>query len=94
METAVIWKFPLVVEDRQVITVPLGAKLLTVQMQRDQILLWALVNPDEPVVSRRTIAIVGTGHEHKAELFSKAQYIGTVQDYGLVWHIFDIGDAA
>jgi hypothetical protein len=84
---SVIWKFPIEVADAQIVQMPLGAKILTAQMQRDQLCLWALVDPAAPIWPME-IAIIGTGHE--ARLARGMEYVATVQelDGALVWHVF------
>ena len=37
-----IYKYPLEVQDEQVVMLPTGAKILTVQSQKDRPCLWAL----------------------------------------------------
>jgi hypothetical protein len=81
-----IWKFPLRVTDVQTVRMPVGAVLLTVQIQHAMPTIWALVedaNPDEDV----TVRIYGTGHTVMANL-EYHRYLGTVQHLGLVWHVF------
>jgi hypothetical protein len=83
-----IWKFPLSITDQQQISMPEGAEILSVQVQRGQVCLWALVNPNL-AKKPRTIEIFGTGHEVDD---SPRTYIGTVQVHpmgsDLVWHVF------
>lgn len=83
-----IWKYPLVIADRQRIEMPKGAKILTVQAQDGQACLWALVNADEGEMETRDFVIYGTGH-YVSPL--PGVYIGTVQMAGgrLVWHVFE-----
>ena len=87
MTKRTIWKYPLEITDRQNVLMPEGAEILSAQMQRDTLCLWALVNPDAPE-QRREIEVLGTGN-HATE--SKRRYIATVQMCGgsLVWHIFE-----
>lgn len=84
-----IWKFPLAVTDFQKVDMPLGAKVLAVQPQGDQVCLWALVDPAAEN-DRRGFWIHGTGHpiEHEKHL---GAYIGTFQLRGgaLVFHVFE-----
>ena len=58
-----IYKYPLEVQDEQVVMLPTGAKILTVQSQKDRPCLWALVNPTAPNDMAVTIRLIGTGHE-------------------------------
>jgi hypothetical protein len=56
-----IFKYPLVVKSFQTLSIPYGAKLLTVQVQRDIPCLWAEID-SEKVSEFRSIEIFGTGH--------------------------------
>jgi hypothetical protein len=66
---------------------PVGARILSVQFQGNQLCLWVLVDLDERLVRRRTILIYGTGNPIDSEI--EMQYIDSVQDVQLVWHIFE-----
>lgn len=87
---ATIWKFPLsLVPDYQGVQMPAGSRLLAVQLQREFVVLWAIVQDTAPMV-RREIARFGTGEKLPP---NPGEYIGTVQvsDGHLVWHYFDQG---
>jgi len=86
----VVWKFPLKVEPKQNLILPLGAQVLCLQNQRDIPTIWALVNPKEERREKRLIQMVGTGHDELSP--SGGDYIGTFQyNHGsLVWHFFHI----
>lgn len=94
-----IHKFPLGLLEGQVVEMNQGAQIKSVQMQGENLCLWALVDTERPKVKRR-IYIYGTGHEiFPPHLY--APFIGTVQVEGgartlpsLVWHLFDGGEAA
>ena len=82
-----IWKFSAPITDRFQLVMPIGAKLLSVQLQNGDPQIWALVDPHADV-ERRTFAWVGTGLPVpvKAE---RAIFVGTVQlPSGLVFHLF------
>ena len=64
---------------------PLGAQILTIQLQNGSPTLWALVEPDNTLVDR-TISIVGTGWEVEDNM----EYICTYMDGPFVWHAFEI----
>lgn len=66
---------------------PLGATILTVQVQYGVPCIWFLCDPEAPV-ARRCIALYGTGHDVPP---NPGKYIGTVQfnDGGLILHAFD-----
>lgn len=81
-----IWKFPLAVTHVQMVQLPAGAEVLTVQVQHGGPCLWARVDPSNPPVARR-VFIHGTGHECHADA---AVYLGTFQlaDGEFVGHVF------
>jgi hypothetical protein len=83
-----IWKYKLELTDVQNILMPESARILSVQFQRRELCLWALLDPEEPKMRRR-IRIVGTGNP-MPDHGSIWWFIGTVQqeEYGLVWHVF------
>ena len=47
-----IWKFMMIAADRQIISMPIGAKVLCVKMQGDQPHLWAEVCSDAKLEHR------------------------------------------
>lgn len=83
----VVYKYPLVVTDRQLVKMPKEAKILTVQVQNGEPQMWALVNPDNET-EEVPIRIHGTGHNIPDA--DRLAYIGTFQmpRYGLVFHAF------
>lgn len=70
-------------------SIPVDAKLLSVQVQQESIMLWALVDPAKQTI-RRTFAIFGTDHPIPDSI--SVDHVGTVQMVGgrLIWHIFEI----
>lgn len=83
-----IWKFPLERKDGQLVYMPNGSQLLTVQNQNGTPTLWAIVDPEKAKAGRQIIC-VGTGHP-LSETMAQGKYLGTTQDGGglLVWHWF------
>ena len=83
-----IWKFPIETEDEQVINVPVGAEFLSVQVQHNQPCIWAKVDPQENVIVREKVVIVGTGHPAKHT--NGMMFLGTYQLAGgnFVGHVF------
>lgn len=82
-----IHKYPLKAEDRQRVSMPDEAELLTVQYQPGfGACLWALVDTAKPHAARK-IMIRGTGHPAE----DVGRYIATFQipDEGLVFHVFE-----
>ena len=88
--TEVIYKYPL--RPWSIfIDIPRDANILSAGAQKDDIVVWAAVNPAEPLVSR-LVAAHPTGIRIPFALRG-AQFVGTVQmDDGLVFHIFDGGE--
>ena len=84
-----IWKFVLPVEDFVGFEMPRGAQILTVQVQNNQICMWALVDPTAPK-DRRHFQVVGTGHPFKN--WQQCNYIGSVQmlQGELVFHVYEM----
>ena len=82
-----IFKYPLLVIDEPEVIMPEGAKILCVQTQYDQPVLWALVDDAKPLKSK-VFRIVGTG---RAIDFETEGYVGTFQvlEGGLVFHVFE-----
>lgn len=86
----VIYKYP-IANGRQVIWLPEGAKVLTVQAQNNEPQMWAIVDPDRPA-EPRTFIVFPTGLELRDAPGEQLNYIGTFQlERGaLVFHLFEI----
>ena len=84
-----LYKYPLDLscEQPQSLSLPAGAKILSMQVQHGRPCLWALVEPNA-ASECWTVRIVGTGAPF--ELQPHEAYLGTVQmnDGALVWHAF------
>ena len=91
-----IHKHPLVCPGRTSVMMPAGVEILSVQMQPSQgVMVWyqfttgAAGAAGAPGVQKHFVA-VGTGQEFH---LMAARYLATVQEGGLVWHIFeDLGE--
>jgi hypothetical protein len=84
-----VWKFPLASTVVTKLQLPVGAQVLTVQMQYDEPQLWVLVDPQAPKEERR-FQLVGTGHEFEPQ--GALKYINTIQVQGglFVFHLFEV----
>lgn len=84
-----IWKWTLALVGQQTLELPVGARILTVQMQGDAPQLWAACNSETTSKESRHIAIYGTGHPLPDD---PGQYIATFQmhDGALVFHAFEV----
>ncbi len=84
-----IWKYPLQIVDRQLISVPNPVQALSVDFQGETLCLWYEVRPGDAMIEIE-VRIVGTGHPYS---FNQFHYVGTVQQLfsergNLVWHVF------
>lgn len=70
-----IYKEPLLITGEQTITLPLQAKILHLDCQRDNVCVWYECDTELPT-KRVTIFCYGTGHPIPTD--RKQQYLGTV----------------
>jgi hypothetical protein len=82
-----IWKFPLAICHSQVVRMPEGAKVISIQIQNGEPVVWAEVDTDAPNVFR-TFFTFGTGDEMDQAF--EGQFVGTYQmDQGrFVAHVY------
>jgi hypothetical protein len=87
-----VHKYELPFHDEFSTPLPMGAKILTFQAQRETPCIWALVDPAAPEIKRR-FRLAGTGHPIGHEE-NGLRYIGTAQFRGgsLVFHLFEVID--
>lgn len=80
-----VWKFTL--HPYAKTHMPIGAKLLSVHAQGNDICLWAEVDTDAKVEAREFV-IIGTGHEIREHA---GEYVGTAHLAAgqLVLHVFE-----
>jgi hypothetical protein len=83
-----IFKYPIEVKDKQVVSMPRGAQVLSVQMQNGKLTVWALCPAATAVHESRTFHVFGTGHD-LPEAADSRTFVATVQDGNYVWHIFE-----
>ena len=84
-----VWKFPLSIIDNQLVKMPTGSRLLSVQLQQGEPMLWAIVEETAQSIDRH-IKIIGTGH--RANHVLDDAFVGTIQIGSLVFHVFDAGE--
>lgn len=83
-----IWKWKVLAQPVTEIKVPRGAEFLSVQMQNGDPVVWAICDPDAPLVICKLRA-VPTGAEWN---YQPSRYIGTFQvsqTPPLVFHLFE-----
>lgn len=82
----VIWKYPLAQAQFQSVALPARARVLSVQWQDGQLILWAMHDKaQQDDLRERQIIIVGTGQDFHA---TDLAYVGTIQAGDFVWHVF------
>lgn len=84
-----IWKFPLRLTRDQIVSIPKGAKFLSVGNQLETICLWMEVDPIEEFESW-DITIIETGGNLDTELLPKLPYLGTVHlsNSEYIFHVY------
>lgn len=84
----VVYKYGVETTGEFTVNLPLGAEILTVQIQSEIPFMWALVDPDAKQEPRR-FRLVGTGHPINNGALT---YIDTFQLQGgrLIFHLFEI----
>jgi len=83
-----IWKYKLDMAVVTVVEMPEGATVLQFQNQGGMMTFWAIVDT-EVVTEKRTFHVVGTGSPFPEVGDRDMYYMGTVQNRGYVWHIFE-----
>lgn len=84
-----IWKYPIPIEDKFVLTMPIGAQPLCVQVQHGQPCIWALIDTSKPQTTF-LFRLSTTGYTDLDDNLTKLDYLGTFQMNGgdLVFHVF------
>jgi len=85
-----IFKYTLETTDKQIVKLPIGSEILTIQTQFEEPQLWALVNSTEEREDR-IIEIFGTGHPIHCDMGVERKYISTYHLSGgnYVFHAFE-----
>ena len=86
-----VYKYPVPIDDYFYLALPTGARVLHVEAQGDNPVLWALIDPDEEGLENRRFRLVGTGHpidERPEELKHVSTFL--MAEGRLVWHVFEI----
>jgi hypothetical protein len=77
-----IYKYDITATRRPAI--PLGSRVLSVGMQGQNLCMWIECNPAQPLYAV-SVFVVGTGGTLPSEAIN---YVGTVQNGPLVWHVY------
>ena len=85
-----IHKYKLAVTERQTLQLPEGAEILSVQTQRGEACLWAMVDT-QVVTEPRVIEIFGTGYPIHQDMGVSREFLNTfqIEELGLVFHAFE-----
>lgn len=85
-----IYKYPVEIQDRSIIDMPVGAEILSVRTQDGKPMIWAMVDTDAKV-EPRYIEVFGTGHPIHVDMGIDRKFIGTflINNDGLVFHLFE-----
>ena len=76
-------------ESYQIVKLPEGFELLSLQVQDHQPTMWYICDSEAPHVETE-IMMCGTGWNLESEI-KKKNYLGTLQNGPLVWHFFKLG---
>lgn len=86
-----VYKYEFAIDDYVTIKMPVGAKILKVEIQKTVPCLWACVMPDAETEDRH-FRIYGTGQDIDEK--EAIKHIATFQeinyDASFVWHFFEI----
>ena len=84
-----IWRYPLPVTDHQTISLPLGARVLSVGHQHNEPSIWVLVDENTTFSTPRTFHMLGTGYPTGG--ICSMHFLGTLllHDGSLVFHVFE-----
>jgi hypothetical protein len=83
----VIYKYPMQLELYQTIELPENARILSIQLQSDQICMWVLTDTEMDFKVSRVFMVIGTGTSDRIGEFD--EYLASVQQGVYVWHIFE-----
>lgn len=82
-----IWKYTIEAQDAIKVDMPVGSKVLSVQMQSGVPCIWVRVDPRR-IKEPRYFVVRGTGHDFDG---TEGKFVGTFQmaHLGLVFHLFE-----
>jgi hypothetical protein len=88
-DTKKIFEYVLSLKDESELQLPAGAQILSVMEQKNEIVLYAIVNTSVEVTKTISVRVVGTGHAVDFDL-NEYGFVGTVSLHGgaLMFHVF------
>ena len=83
----IIGKYTLEIRDEQILTLPIGSKILSAKEQFNTMVLYAIIDTEEEIKEFYFIRIYGTGHPFETPMYN---YLDTVklQDGRIMYHVF------
>lgn len=81
-----IFKYELMLTDKQTVLMPRCADVLSAQVQNGVICVWAFIMYDGEMIEPRPFDIIGTGNPVPEDT---GRFVDTIQMDGYVWHIFE-----
>lgn len=82
----IIYKYPLELVSEQTLVLPVGSKVLSVQMQHGVPTVWALHELGSTAAQTEVlVALTATGEQFHVDNWN---YIDTLQNGEHVWHVF------
>ena len=85
---SVIWKYSLLHQAHNTLTVPDPMRALCVQIQHNTTRLWIECAGEGGRMREVHVYCVGTGHNVPQSFSTNNTYINTIQDGPYVWHYF------
>ena len=79
-----VWEYQLFLNARQLITIPVGSRVLSVKVRDNTVCMFVMGVP-EAWPEQRSFAMF----EDHQDIPSGAEYIGSV-DFGPTWHVFEV----
>ena len=80
-----VWKFPIPYDDEFTVKLPVDAKIVHLDSQLSGLYMWAIITDETTYIKDRSFYLRGTGHYIPED----AEYVGTIMDNPMVWHIFE-----
>ena len=82
-----IYKYEVLITDRFALRLPVGAEVLSFQVQDERPVVWVMLNHNDRVHELRNFIIIGTGNVFDETKLGR--FIGTIQIHAFVWHLFE-----
>lgn len=81
-----IWKYPIPITDEFTLDLPIGAEVLSVNLQYKKSYIWVFIPNTNSETTKRNFRLFGTGNPVDIEGY---EYIGMLMQWPFVWHLFE-----